>query len=453
MSILQKQLKSGGMPKTMNDERELHGQQKCFVCNIGKRTDKRRGGNGQVFPAWNKNASDATKYVVKFFCVSVQKPWNRKKRYNRFKNEIKKVSELQNQINGIVPVVDFYFPEDCPDDDYSAWYVMPRAELFNVCDHLSIRNKLSQMLELANILRQLHERGYAHRDIKPENILLFDGKVFLADFGLIWFMEDECHYTSVDEEVGPLRILPPEMRRGDAEKLKSDQLSADVYLFAKVIWMYLNENNDGFMGEYDCSSTRYYFSGLVPPNISFEPMHELLAHATKDSWNERISIAKCISLLEEQIRLLDDNVPLNLMNHYRFMEKTRLLRKGVVPKGIFFDDIDIVANTLNTIATACTFMLVGKETNLMVNSVKVVGEGILRLQYSLNHQMFFGCEGRMSNMQVLNDNTYILILLPITKPSDDYEPFGKKAFDMCSLSGMFYIAEPSQIEIKEKTLC
>ena len=39
-------------------------------------------------------------------------------------------------------------------------------------------------LHIARVIQEAHERGVVHRDIKPENILLQDGSVRLADFGL-----------------------------------------------------------------------------------------------------------------------------------------------------------------------------------------------------------------------------------------------------------------------------
>jgi protein kinase len=59
---------------------------------------------------------------------------------------------------------------------------------------VTIRNIVVQ---IANGLRYLHERGVIHRDIKPENILLTqEGKVKIADFGFSKYKYDQPPFTN-----------------------------------------------------------------------------------------------------------------------------------------------------------------------------------------------------------------------------------------------------------------
>jgi serine/threonine-protein kinase len=46
--------------------------------------------------------------------------------------------------------------------------------------------------EVADALSYAHGRGVVHRDIKPENILLEDGHVVVADFGIAQAVTDRA---------------------------------------------------------------------------------------------------------------------------------------------------------------------------------------------------------------------------------------------------------------------
>ena len=68
---------------------------------------------------------------------------------------------------------------------------MPKAEKFVLQDGLSLIEKLKRMLELGKILSEIHKKGIAHRDLKPEKLLIFNGRIYLADYGLVWISGEE----------------------------------------------------------------------------------------------------------------------------------------------------------------------------------------------------------------------------------------------------------------------
>lgn len=70
----------------------------------------------------------------------------------------------------------------------------------------------------------------------------------LSDFGLYWRMDSD-RYTKLNEAVGPHKIMPPELERVHSG-LKLDYRPSDVYLFSKVLWMTLKEDNIGYRGKY-----------------------------------------------------------------------------------------------------------------------------------------------------------------------------------------------------------
>lgn len=68
----------------------------------------------------------------------------------------------------------------------------------------SMEQALKWLSQLASGMDYLHSHGIIHRDLKPENVLLQDGNIKIADFGLFRMLEDsrpsaptsECDFTS-----------------------------------------------------------------------------------------------------------------------------------------------------------------------------------------------------------------------------------------------------------------
>jgi serine/threonine-protein kinase len=78
----------------------------------------------------------------------------------------------------------------------------------------------------------IHATGVLHRDIKPDNILLINEKeIRLADFGLALLPGDEIDLEELQNGVGSLAYIPPELLEGASYDSRSDLYSLGVCFY------------------------------------------------------------------------------------------------------------------------------------------------------------------------------------------------------------------------------
>jgi len=99
------------------------------------------------------------------------------------------------------------------------------------------KTALRIVLEVAEALRFMHERGLTHRDVKPANIILTaDGHVKLADLGLARPSDDETWVVAeAGMAVGTPEYMSPEQTRGQTDlDIRSDLYALGATLFHLV---------------------------------------------------------------------------------------------------------------------------------------------------------------------------------------------------------------------------
>lgn len=271
------------------------------------------GGNGIVYEAIVENNDHG---ILPNLCaLKVFSPSNnlekeeRIERFERFKLEIEYLKQLDNRITGLLPILDFHI--SMSPFDKKTWYLMPKAEKFSFKD--DVEDRLDEMISLGEIIQQLHTRGYDHRDIKPGNLLYYEGHIVLSDLGLCWYESSEYNITGSSEILGPSSIRPPEFERHRNAK-EIDYKKSDVYLFAKTVWIVLNQNWNGFRGEYNRRDPQIYLDKKSVKAKTLEPIHKMMEEATKDDFSQRIDIDDCLHYLRIQKEILDgsfDNATLN----------------------------------------------------------------------------------------------------------------------------------------------
>lgn len=290
-----------------------------------------QGGNGDVWEVTNGSGqAHALKILHKTTTEALA----------RFRTE-KEVLKTIGNIDGIVPLLESDLESEA---DNSPWFVMPLAEPFNTYrQRTDLLTLLKDFVSLADTLCILHEQSYAHRDIKPENILFFKGRLCLSDFGLVKY-PGKPELTPDKRDVGAKFTMAPEMRRNAA---KADGIPADVYSFAKSLWIAITNLKLGFDGQYIPNGTlsiRPYIERFYAT-----PIEQLLAECTNSDPLQRPSMNDVRDRLKEWIAVSED---FQLRNELEWIEVGSKLFPFGIPSRAVWHDIDEICSVLRVAAGA-----------------------------------------------------------------------------------------------------
>ena len=150
----------------------------------------------------------------------------------RFLNEIQVIARLAHP--HILPLYDSGIA------DGLLYYIMPyvQGESLSVRIRrevqLGINEAVMMTRQVALALQSAHEQGIVHRDVKPENILIHEGEVMLADFGVALALSASAseRLTATGIAVGTPRYMSPEQSHGsETLDARSDIYSLGCVLF------------------------------------------------------------------------------------------------------------------------------------------------------------------------------------------------------------------------------
>ncbi|MFG1611013.1 protein kinase [Actinoplanes sp. NPDC049265] len=192
-----------------------------------------QGSNGEVWSC-TRPGYDGTA------AIKVLSNQRNAERFGRFRNEIGFLL-TQRQRPGVVPIVDHDL-----DSNGKVWYVMPLAVPLR--DALegdrATQGVVEAMAAISATLAALAEGGIAHRDLKPDNLFRLDRAWCIGDFGLVKY-PNGTPLTRHGRKLGPADFMAPEMRECPDE---ADPAAADVYSFAKTLWVLVAGANIPFPG-------------------------------------------------------------------------------------------------------------------------------------------------------------------------------------------------------------
>lgn len=271
------------------------------------------GGNGNVYKVTVLESHQLeipvnSQFAMKFF--SARK--DQKKRKKRFQREISTVQELQDKIDGIIPIYD-----SCYSIKRKMWYLMPIAQQYEFQSY-SLQTILDDAVILAETLQQVHQSDFCHRDIKPSNLLQYKGRISLADFGLALKKGEEHRLTENGDFLGPVGFRPPELQH--ITNFEYDTCKSDVYMLAKTIWALITKKDFGFVGEYKREEPDLYLDPVKFNVLTFEPLHRMLEGATKYNYEQRISLTELIQFLKIQQSVLSGDLDVSFCYALRAQE-------------------------------------------------------------------------------------------------------------------------------------
>lgn len=212
-------------------------KQESWTVRYQKLRELGKGGNAKVYLV--KRFDRSEEYALKTLNTRGAE------KQSRFIDEIHVMRDNYATIEGILPVFDY--------SEADFWYTMPVAEpVMNYIERnrSSIKSIVLYSISLCDTLIELHRRGISHRDIKPSNIYFYEGRFYLGDFGLVDFSDNTSGLTKENKGLGAIFTIAPEMKRNPKN---ADGEKADVFSFAKTMWMFLTGNEKGFDGVYNYS--------------------------------------------------------------------------------------------------------------------------------------------------------------------------------------------------------
>jgi serine/threonine-protein kinase len=325
------------------------------------------GGNGVV---WRASKSGFPDRAIKILRRIGAKP------YARFKAEVQALSMVQN-LAGVIPILDSSLPDPASKD--LRWFAMPLAGRFD--SFISGKEPLEiarQFILLAETLSQLHQMEIFHRDIKPANLLALHQRLCFSDFGLVKFPARE-DITPAKEDVGPKFTMAPEMRR-DASRAQGGP--ADVYSFAKTLWIALTGQPFAFDGQYTPASNIGLKRHLR--DVYTTTLDELISECTDNDPAARPLIQTVATRLAEWIELVSDFHQRNLKE---WVEVQNKLFPAGSPDSVAWTDIDSICSVLRLIAEipSLNHMFLPDGGGITIEGVSKAGEeGLIVLDHGLH---------------------------------------------------------------------
>lgn len=310
------------------------------------------GGQGKVYRVIDEDKfkirNDSNNPLVSSIrnITSVSKEDKVKIQYDKFKNEILKMLQIDNPENhGALKVLPN--PEDARDHELAKERIKKEIQAMNDISHpnlieildydlddywfvskyyskgtlekklSSYKGDLSLVLEsvrpLVEGVVEIHDAKYVHRDIKSENIFIDSAEaLILGDFGLVYY-EDSNHkrLSKTFDKVGSSEWMPP---WGNKMKIEEVKPTFDVFSLGKLIWTMISGIPSLPYWYWD--KKEYDLTKMFPGNSQMWLANRLFEQTIVEDENECLpnakafltEIDKTLNMLRNDAQVMGDNI-------------------------------------------------------------------------------------------------------------------------------------------------
>jgi serine/threonine protein kinase len=150
---------------------------------------------------------------------------------SRFRAEAEAVAQLAH--SNIVQIYEIGEQSGCP---FLALEYVGGGSLAQQLDGMPVAPKQAaeMVLALSRAVHHAHEKGIIHRDLKPANVLLLaDGTLKIADFGLAKRSDSSYAHTQTGAIVGSPSYMAPEQAAGAGDRVGP---ATDVYALGVILY-------------------------------------------------------------------------------------------------------------------------------------------------------------------------------------------------------------------------
>ena len=214
---------------------------------------------------------------------------------SRFKREFSIMKKLQGK-KGVLEVYSY--------DEKNLTYTMEIAEK-DLSTYLKSSNfnfdiKIKIILQILNIIKEVHAEQIWHRDISPSNILIVKGQLKISDFGLGKDMTVfNSHQTSNTHGMGQYYYCDPKQFM----RLKEGDKYSDIYSIGRVINFIMKGNPLDYEHEFKSVSEKATADSEMIRYKSIEELEggiNLILNALRDADFKRNSINKLQSYISDE---------------------------------------------------------------------------------------------------------------------------------------------------------